>query len=112
MKQAIVIILFLSGSLLCQSNMSEKELYYFFSAQDTTEMKLDLSKQGMEYRPMYVVLETDTLEITQISINENPYRNTNPKLVCVGIPSNTVYTNTGIYIYFKKFRSIGGSNNE
>jgi len=109
MKKIITILPFIIGLLYSQTKLSDKELFYFFSEQDIADYKIE---KGGSYRPMYVVLDKDTLEVTQITINENPYRDTNPRLVCIGIPSTSDYTDRGIYIHFKKYKKIEAPKNE
>jgi len=109
MKKLLTILPFIIGSLYCQSKVPDKELYYFFSEQDVVDYK---AEKGGNYKPMYVILNKDTLEVTQISINENPYRDTNAHLVCTGIPTTTDYTDKGVFIHFKKFNKIENKNND
>ena len=93
-------ILFITfGCLLSQSNDKDKYLYYFFSKQDVK----DLQDQGTPYKPMYVIMDKDTLEVTQITENGSPFKDTNPKLLCLGIPEKTNYTSGGLYIHLKQF---------
>jgi hypothetical protein len=104
MKKPLVILILLFGCLFSQSNDKDKYFYYYFSQQDITEMKADLEKQGMTYRATFIILDKDTLQVTQITEKDQPYRNTNPVLVCVGIPEKNDYTTEAVYIHFKKFK--------
>jgi hypothetical protein len=106
MKKTILILLAVFGLALVQSKDKDKYFYYFFSEQDVTELKSDLEKKGMAYKPMYIIMEKDTLEITQITENNQPYRNTNPKLICMGIPEDYDYTSGGVFIHFKKYKKL------
>ena len=98
-KASIVTIMIFAG-LITLSKDKDKYLYYFYSEQDVKDIEI----QGTAYKPMYIIMEKDTIQVTQISENNQPYRDTNPKLICIGIPEKYDYTNKGVYIHFKKFK--------
>ncbi len=94
------------GCFYGQAKDSDVKLYYFFSQQDTVELKAELHQKGMSYKPMFIILDKDTIEITQINNREQPYRNTKPWLICTGIPERTDYSEKGIYIRLREFKKL------
>jgi hypothetical protein len=107
-----IILPFILELLFGQSKMPEKDFYYFFSEQDTMEIRAELALQGMTYKPMFVVMNSDTIEVSQVSINDQPYRNTKPRFICYGVPLQSINTNQGIYITFKSFTRLRKKINE
>lgn len=103
MKKLIVEIFLFAACLYAQSS-SEVNLYYFFSQQDTVELKAELMQKGMVYKPIFIILDKDTIEVTQINTNDQPYRDTKPMRICSGVPENTDYTPKGVYIRLKNFK--------
>jgi len=106
MKKVLIASILLFGLTITLAKDKDKYFYYFFSQQDITEFKADLEKQGMSYRPMFIIIDKDTLQVTQITEKEMPYRNTNPILLCMGIPEKNDYTPAGVFIHFKKFKKL------
>ena len=106
MKNLLFVSALLFGIISSQAKDKDKYFYYFFSPQDVTEIKSDLEKQGMTYKPMFVIMDNDTVQVTQITEKDKPYRNTNPILLCMGIPDKNDYTPDGVFIHFKKFKKL------
>jgi hypothetical protein len=106
MKKLIFLLVLTFGLTIIQAKDKDKYFYYYFSQQDVTEMKADLEKQGMTYKPMFVILDKDTLQVTQITEKDKPYRNTNPVLLCQGIPEKNDYTPEAVFIHLKKYKKI------
>ena len=106
MKTLITVTFLVFGLLVSRATDKDKYFYYYFSLQDITEMKADLEKQGMTYKPMFVIIEKDTLQVTQITEKDKPYRNTNPVLLCMGVPDKNDYTSAGVFIHFKKYKKL------
>jgi len=104
MKKFLIIFVLLFGGLHSQSSDKDKYFYYYFSQQDVTELKADLEKQGMTYRATFIIMDKDTLQVTQITEKDQPYRSTNPVLICLGVPEKNDYTTNAVYIHFKKFK--------
>jgi len=106
MKKLLFASILLFGIISSQAKDKDKYFYYFFSQQDVTEIKSDLEKQGMTYKPMFVIMDKDTVQVTQITEKDKPFRNTNPILLCMGIPEKNDYTPDGVFIHFKKFKKL------
>lgn len=106
MKKIIISLVLIFGLTLTQAKDKDKYFYYFFSQQDVTEMKADLEKQGMTYKPMFIIMGKDTVQVTQITEKDKPYRNTNPVLLCQGLPEKNDYTPNAVFIHLKKFKKL------
>ena len=106
MKKVIFEIFLIMGCFYGQTENGDVKLYYFFAQQDTVELKAELNQKGMAYKPMFIILDKDTVEVTQINAMDQPYRNTKPMRICSGVPDYTEYTPKGVYIHLKKYQKV------